>query len=103
MELHATIFSCIRQVAKDKISTSDCMWNFSYLNLETKGLSYVVHGSIAIRDKDMYYKKNRSSQVGSNGCIMWGLVSHVSIMKSRPSKDQLATSDQDYTYVTKSD
>jgi hypothetical protein len=76
------------------------MWNFSSLNLETRGLSYVVHGSIGTRDKDMYYKKDRASQVGSNGYIMWGLVFHVSIMKSRPSKDQPAINDQDDAYVT---
>jgi hypothetical protein len=68
------------------------------LNLETSGLSYVVHGSIATRDKDMYYKKDRTNQVGTNGCIKWGLVSSVSIMRSRPSKDQ-PTANEDDTNV----
>ncbi len=65
------------------------------MNLETSGLSNVVHGSVAMRDKDMHYKKDRTSQVGINGCIKWGLVSSVSIMKSRPSKDQLVVSEDD--------
>jgi hypothetical protein len=75
------------------------MWKFSFLNLETSGLSYVVHGSIATRDKDMYSKKDKTSQVGINGCIKWGLVSNVSIMRNIPSKDQ-PTASEDDTYVT---
>jgi hypothetical protein len=73
---------------------------FLFFDLETMGLSYVVRGSITTKDKDMYYKKDRASQVGSNGYIIRGIVSRVSIMKSRPSKDQLAASGQDDTDVT---
>jgi hypothetical protein len=52
-----------------------------------------------MRDKDMHYKKDRTSQVGINGCIKWGLVSSVSIMKSRPSKDQLIVSEDDIDVI----